>query len=359
MTVSNWGQARQYNAETPRHFLADVLPLQTPYLIHVDPTNLCNFRCGFCPTGHPELLKEVKRPSGLMEFSLFEKIMGDMLAFPIKPKVLHLYKDGEPLLHPEFGRMAFLARKLDVADRINLTTNASLMAWKLASEILDAEVDLVRVSVEHVTDAGYEAQTRSFKNYNQIVENVARLFTERERRGSKTKIWVKILRLGLTDEEVDKFGKDFSGICDECLAMTPMGWSRTDLYDFTLGSNPTTGDNGETPLRPDRIVCPYPFYSMAVNFDGSVSVCCADWSHSTVIGNVSNTSLVDVWNGAAMQELRRMHLKGDRSLNSACANCQTMQGLPDDSDLDAYREQLLSAFDELVGQKDTFGVTYD
>jgi radical SAM protein with 4Fe4S-binding SPASM domain len=346
MSVAMWGQSRQYNADAPRHHLAQELPLPAPYLVHVDPTNLCNFQCPFCPTGHPELLGEVGRPAGRMDFALFDKIMSDMLMFPVKPKVLHLYKDGEPLMHPDFGRIAMLARTLNVADQINLTTNAALLTAKRASEILDAGIDIVRVSVEHVHDAGYREKTITFAQYDKIIRNVAGLFEERNRRNAKTRIWVKILRLGLTDEDVEKFELDFNGICDECLVMTPMGWSRTDIYDFTLGSNPTTGDNGETPLRRDRIVCPYPFYSLAINFDGSVSVCCADWSHGTVVGNVRNTPLIEIWNGSALQELRNIHLANRRAENYACGNCQTMQGLPDDSDLDDDRERLLSQFSD-------------
>ena len=344
MSIPHWGQSRQYNADAPRHHLADELPLPAPYLVHVDPTNQCNFRCRFCPTGHPDLLKKVGRPTGRMSTVLFEKIMGDLLEFPIKPKVLHLYKDGEPLLHPDFGRMALLARSCHVSDCINVTTNAALLTAKRVAEILDAEIDIVRVSVEHVHDEGYRERTSTFGQYNMIIRNVTGLFAERQHRNVKTRIWVKILKLGLTDAEVEKFGQDFAEISDECLVMTPMGWSRTDLYDFTLGSNPTTGDNGETPLCPERIVCPYPFYSLAVNFDGSVSVCCADWSHGTVVGNVQTMSLCDIWNSHEMQALRRLHLQGYRSQNIACAHCHTIQGLPGDSDLDNDRMRLMSFF---------------
>jgi len=346
MSVSTWGQSRQYNAASPRHHLADELPLAAPYLVHIDPTNLCNFRCPFCPTGHAELLEAVGRPAGRMDFQLFEKIITDMRLFPVQPKVLHLYKDGEPLMHRDFGRMARLAGERQAADQINLTTNAALMTEKRTGEILDACMDIVRVSVEHVSNAGYREKTLTFARYDKIIRNVAGLFEERNRRKAKTRIWVKILRLGLTDEEIEKFGHDFRGICDDCLVMTPMGWSRTDAYDFTLGSHPTTGDNGETPLKTDRVVCPYPFYSLAVNFDGSVSVCCADWSHATVVGNVRDNTLPAIWNGPAMQALRRLHLAGRRNENSACANCQTMQGLPADSDLDRDRQRLLPLFTE-------------
>jgi len=261
--------------------------------------------------------------------------------FSVKPKVLHLYKDGEPLIHPDFGPMAMLAQTSQVAEKINLTTNAAALTSEKIKDILDANIDLVRISIEHVSDAGYKEVTQTFSRYQKIVDNVAALYSERNKRRSYTQIWVKILNLNLSNEEIEKFGDDFSSICDECLLMTPMGWSRTDLYDFTLGSEPTTGDNGETPLQRDRIVCPYPFYSMAVNFDGTVSVCCADWSHGTVVGDVRKNSLLEIWKGEGLNLLRRKHLLGQRADIAACANCQTIQGLPMDSDLDSERARIL------------------
>ena len=344
MSVNTWGEDRQYNATESRHNLADVVPLAAPFLVHIDPTNLCNFKCKFCPTGVPELLEKVARPAGRMELSLFEKVISDLGAFPVKPKVLHLYKDGEPLLHPEFGYMAKKASSSQVAEKVNLTTNAAALTQGKIRDILDAEIDLVRVSIEHVTDAGYKEVTQTFGRYQKIIDNVAELYMERNRRGGRTKIWVKILNINLSDDEIDKFGRDFGEYCDECLVMTPMGWSRTELYDFTLGTEPTTGDNGETPLQRNRVVCPYPFYSMAVNFDGTVSVCCADWSHGTVVGNVRQNSLLEIWKGEPLNQLRRKHLSGQRSNISACENCQTIQGLPMDSDLDSMREQILGRF---------------
>ena len=31
--------------------LQEVIPLETPFLLYVDPSSACNFRCQFCPTG--------------------------------------------------------------------------------------------------------------------------------------------------------------------------------------------------------------------------------------------------------------------------------------------------------------------
>ena len=40
--------------------LKNALPLRTPYVIYIDPCDTCNFRCKFCPSGNPELMKKTR-----------------------------------------------------------------------------------------------------------------------------------------------------------------------------------------------------------------------------------------------------------------------------------------------------------
>ena len=61
--------------------LSEALPLDTPLKLMIDPANACNFKCHFCPTGHDQLLKEVNRPKGVMDFGLFCKIIDDASRF--------------------------------------------------------------------------------------------------------------------------------------------------------------------------------------------------------------------------------------------------------------------------------------
>ena len=37
--------------------LEEVIPLATPFVLFVDPSDICNFHCKFCPTGE-------RRPAG-------------------------------------------------------------------------------------------------------------------------------------------------------------------------------------------------------------------------------------------------------------------------------------------------------
>lgn len=83
--------------------LFELLPMAVPFSIWVEPTNKCNFRCISCPTGNKSFLEKTKRPSGFMDYDLYLNIIKDIEVlcseYSEKLNRLHLYKDGEPMLH--------------------------------------------------------------------------------------------------------------------------------------------------------------------------------------------------------------------------------------------------------------------
>ncbi len=313
------------------------LPLSVPHSLHIDPTNLCNFRCIFCPTGDLELLKTINRPKGLMSYELFCKII-DELAIICKEsgqKVneLHLYKDGEPLIHKDLGRMIAYAKSKNVAYSVQTTTNASLLTRERASEILESGLDIIRISIEHVYDDGYKTVTQNYSNYNNVKENVRFLFEEKVRRRSSLIIKTKIVDIGFDKSVIKKFCDDFTPISDQISVNNLMGWSNSNIKDFTLGINVKRSMGISAKLR-EKNICPEPFRSLAVNFNGQASVCCVDWAMETVVGDLTKESLNDIWNGAEMKKFRLLHSNGNRAQIKACRNCHYLKGFPDHLYLD-------------------------
>ena len=317
------------------------MPLSTPFEIMVDVSNLCNFRCLFCPTGDQELLKSVGRPKGNMDLKLFCKIIDDITEFNKKVRTLHLYKDGEPLLNNDLGKMIAYAKSKDIANSVRTTSNGSLINESKAIEIIEAGLDYIRISIVHINDVGYKRITQIYSDYESIKKNVEFLFYEKTKRKSPLKIHTKILDVGLSSNEKKKFVEDFGYISDFLGIDTLMGWSLSERKDFTLGILVNTGTDGETSLHRNRKVCPMPFYMLAINFNGLVSICCVDWSWGTVIGDVKKESLYDIWNGERLREFRILHLKGERAKIKVCANCQYLQGFDGLSGIDNYSEDLL------------------
>ena len=308
-----------------RQALEDIVPLPAPFLLFLEPTNLCNFKCKFCPTGNPALLKEVGRKATLMPMDLFKKIVADLREFPYPIKSLNIYKDGEPLLHPDFPEMHRLLKEAGVAETIRVKSNGSLLNPQLNRRLIDAGLEWIGISVEAVSVEKYWDICSYRLNYQKFLGNLRDLY---ERRGT-CRIHIKIINAGLTEAEKDTFFHDFSPLCDTCAIENLHGWNNAEMRDFSLGSEQRSMDGV---ALSDKVVCPLPLFALAINCNGTVSICCVDWSHNTVVGDVKTNSLSEIWHGDKLHNFRMMHLEHRRSENPSCRDCTYIRTLPDNID---------------------------
>lgn len=322
--------------------LSKILPLKTPLSIMIDPSNLCNFKCVFCPTGDKKLLSSVNRPCGLMSYELFCKIIDDMSGFPDRVKSLTLYKDGEPLLNDDLGRMIYYAKIRNVAEVIRTTTNGSLLTPEKSIEMIESGLDQIRISIEHVNNNSYKKITRTFSDYDLVRKNVEFLFNEKEKRNSNLKIFTKIIDLNLTEEEKDKFIQDFEPISDAYNFDRFVDWASSGKDQLIKDVETETSMNGRLKINKALKVCPEPFRIMAVNFNGIVSTCSVDWSLENVLGDVNRENIVDIWNGEKLRQIRLLNLTGNRQKVKNCTNCNFVLG--SNTDLDQNIEKILEKY---------------
>ncbi len=317
--------------------LETVVPLETPFIINIDPCDTCNFQCKFCPTGDRALMQRTPgRGHGPMDFALYQKLIDDLAAFDKRVKVIRLYKDGEPLLNPHFADMVRYAKDSGHCDRVDTTTNASLLTPELGRRIADAGLDRINISIEGVTDAQYADFSQAHVTYETMRENVAAFY---EHRGGCEMV-VKINGDILTEAQKQQFLDDFGDITDGIFIESIMDcWPTFEQTKVDI--NESRGIYGQE-IR-EVLTCPYPFYSFAVNSDGTVSLCFLDWSRKLLLGDAKTTPLKDLWLGETMREYQRMFLRGERKQHPVCAVCgQLRQGAPDD--IDAYAADLLPRF---------------
>ena len=71
-----------------RNNLGEVLPLEQPYVLLVDPSSLCNLRCKWCPSGYDKLISETGRAQQIMHLDLFRRIISQAGEFSKPFKVL-------------------------------------------------------------------------------------------------------------------------------------------------------------------------------------------------------------------------------------------------------------------------------
>jgi MoaA/NifB/PqqE/SkfB family radical SAM enzyme len=314
--------------------LEEVIPLGTPFVVFLDPSDICNFRCKFCPTGNNQLMNKANRPSGLMDFDLYKKIIDDVAEFEKPVKVLRLYKDGEPLLNPKFAEMINYAKKRGCAQQIDTTTNASLLEPERNLEIIDAGLDRINISINGLSDQAYRDFTGRKIQFNKIVENVRHFY---EHRGN-CMVLIKMVGDNLSTADHERFFHIFGNISDRIFIehVAPC-WPTFEMMD--IEPNTTVGIYGQKISKVE--VCPYIFYSLSINSDGKVSLCFLDWSRKLIVGDVKTESLKDIWKGKILSDYRKMHLLKKRRAHPLCGVCgQLSHGHPDD--IDAHAEALLT-----------------
>jgi len=318
-------QAKDLRGER-RERLIDVVPLPAPWTMFIEPTNTCNFRCRYCPTGDTDLLRKVGRKNKLMDFDLFCKVVEDLKAFPRKLKMINMYKDGESLIHPRFCDMVRYLKDADVTEKIWLKTNGSLLSPAMNANLVSCGLDMIGISVQHVHAQGFYDIAGVRIDYEKYRTGVLDLYQRRGNMG----VSVKIADIGLSEADKEKYYDDFADRCDYITVEGLHGWSASEKRDFRMGTDKSFDGTPRTP----KVACPLVMYMLTVNSNGDISICNDDWGHWHRIGDVNNESLVDIWKGSRLRNFRLMHLEGRKHENAACHHCDYMQALPDSIDTD-------------------------
>jgi radical SAM protein with 4Fe4S-binding SPASM domain len=316
--------------------LETVIPLKVPFIIFVDPADRCNFRCGFCPTGDIALMRKVGRPLKTMGFGLYKKIIDDITEFETPIKVLRLYKDGEPLLNSKFADMVKYAKEKGCADRIDTTTNGSLLNPKTNLEIINAGLTRINISVVGVNTWQYLYSVHYKLNFENYVKNIAHLYDNR----NDCEIIIKANGDLLSEADKIRFYDIFGDIADGISLEHIMScWPEFEVE----GVNQEFGIYGQE--IKEVMVCPYVFYSFSINSDGTASACFLDWQRKLLIGNAKTESVKDIWLGEKLLKYQQMFLKKKRKEHPVCKDCgQMSHGLPDD--IDDCSEMLLDRLEK-------------
>ncbi len=314
--------------------LEKVIPLNTPFVIFVDPSDRCNFKCKFCPTGDKQLMKNIGRPLKIMNFELFKKIVDDISEFEQPVKVLRLYKDGEPLLNPRLADMIQYAKNSPKILSIDTTTNASLLNPKRNLEIIRAGLNRINISVQGVSSRQYREFSNYRINFNKYIENIKHFYENK----SQCEVIVKINGDLISEDDRKLFQEIFHDKADGISVEHVMScWPQYELDDVEV--NTELGVYGQ-PIK-EVTVCPYVFYSFSINSDGLASLCFLDWSRKLIIGDVNQTGVKNIWHGKKLYEYQKMFLMKKRKDHPVCCKCgQLSHGLPDD--IDAHAEALLN-----------------
>lgn len=323
-----------------REPLRDVLPLDMPYMIQIFPAYACNFQCGFCLHALDRKQHGYISDVPFMSMELYRKCIDDMKRFPRKLKMLRFAAIGEPLLHKNIAEMIAYAKQAQIAQSVDIVTNATLLTQELSDRLIASELDRLRISVEGLSAEDYAKNARAKLDFDQFVAQI-RYFYEHS---GHTHVYIKIIDYMVqTPERRKQFFDLFGPICHSIAIehLTPT-IEEIDYDRLSGGMETDKPQNGEVLL--DAEVCPQGFYMMQINPDGKVVPCCS-MKYPAILGDVNQTTVPEIWTGTTFNRFRRGMLESRARLSPVCRDCKLyLYDLHPEDVLDGARDTLTELY---------------
>ncbi len=238
--------------------------------------------------------------NGFMDTHLFKRLIDEIEPHP--DTILVLHRRGESLLHRDFIEMlGYIEGKFST---VQMATNATVLDEKRAAAIIKSCTFLsFSIDAPHL----YE-KTRPPGKYKSVEANILRFLEMNRAAGNPVSTQVSMVK---TDDVTEEDAQVFEGVWKERV-------SRIRVYeehskDGSFGS--LKRDRGE------RKPCSMPFYEMLIYCDGKVGRCNHDWDGEP-IGDVTGSSISQVWKGEACADLRRQHTTL-KITDKVCASCDS------------------------------------
>jgi MoaA/NifB/PqqE/SkfB family radical SAM enzyme len=229
----------------------------------IETTTACTRKCRWC-THHYYAIEP-----NFMPEALFLKIISELSEIDFHGR-LSLYGTGEPLLDERLSKWIAISKKSCPKSFAFIITNGDLLSKKRIIELIDAGLDAIKVNT-------YDENT--FKKVHEIIQGLPSLLSK------------KILHL------------DHS--------------KKTD-WTSRGGTVPIAAKSDMKQV--DKKACLRPFKQIYITYDGMVAQCCSDPLAKYHVGDLKSQSLLEVWNGEALNKVRKS-LRGEGELNCLCKIC--------------------------------------
>jgi MoaA/NifB/PqqE/SkfB family radical SAM enzyme len=309
--------------DTNRKSLRDIIPLKKPFTLIVEPSALCNFRCVMCfqSTCESGYFFDSKQNMSLDTFRLIIKQLYEWEGDKIKVLKLSLY--GEPLINPHFCEMLKIARDAGIAERIETTSNISMLTPEISEGLINGGLDYLRVSIYSPIQDKHEKITGTAIKIEKIREDLKNLQKLKKTRNTE-KPFVAIKMLDNYNADNDLFLDMYKDVADEIYFDKPHNWVAAtknyigSLYGEKSGHVISDLQNQDNQCKS----CGISFYTLAVRCNGDTAPCCVDWNGGTNIGNIHETALKDIWLGEGMRRFWMMQLQGKNNKNESCRTCR-------------------------------------
>src|SRR5512135_2329361 len=303
-----------------REVLPQVLRLQeithqTPLILQIETTNVCNARCVFC--AYPKMLRE----KGIMSIPLFERIVQEYATMGGGPVSLTPVV-GDALLDPHLLNRLRILEACPEIRQVSLTTNAIALERYRDEDVcpLLEAMDCIQVSIGGLDAATYEAMY-GVNRFPQVQRGLERLLALRESVAAPAHI---TLAFRTNDWKFERrFRRQLEGFRRRGVFVSHI-WSYSNYSGFVKSDEKLDLAVVDSSVKM-RQACIYARVHMAICWDGRITACgCADFEGDALsIGQAGQNSLAEVW--AGKKRIGILDSFQERNPADICKKCSAYQ----------------------------------
>ena len=275
-----------------------------PPQVIIETTAACNLTCAHCR--HDAMT----RPVGHMPMARYRQIVDEIAERAPHTEVWPTFYGEAFLLDYRLFYMLQYAKGRGLTNLV-LNTNGTRFTGEVAEWVIESGLDLVMFSLDGFSSAVFES-VRVGANRDEVFANVERLLEIKARRGATTRVEVQYSMMDVNEHEVDQFREYWLARGADVKIREKLSWGGT------IGA-------GNLDPQMHRIACPWALRTCAIHWNGDVVACGVDYEGRFVAGNVTGSSIHEIWTGPH-RRLEEQHLAHQFSdLPSPCHDCLDWQ----------------------------------
>jgi MoaA/NifB/PqqE/SkfB family radical SAM enzyme len=279
----------------------------------IDIVGYCHLACPSCPRGN----YGSQPPRGLMSVEYFTSVMQKIVKETPQVTVVGLFNWGEPLLHPRLTEIIGVLNEMKIFSSVSTNFNVR----KDLSKLVAAKLDMLKVSVSGFYQETYGSNHRG-GDVELVKSNLYQLREIMDRYQSEMEVEIiyhkyndntgeDLRRFKLLAQELDFHFAEVFAYFMPVEKVVAYLQERATEHDLNLVDRLTVDIHQalmESSKEPNR-QCPLRDKQMVVNWDGSVSLCCASF-------DPVQTRIVDSFLDVSLGEIQSR-----RQQNGLCQVC--------------------------------------
>ena len=290
---------------------------KSPFMINFELWNECNEACLFCRTGDGKIYNydnpELTIAKGKLDIEVYKKIIDQTSPYLVMSVP---YINGEPLLSKDIYEAVSYANEKKIGTLI--ASNGIILNEKNINKLIDCGLDFIKIHISGMTNEIHKIE-HTIGDVDKILNNISNLVKICNERKYKMLImldWISYKHNNHQLLHAKKFAKNLN-ILFNIRAGNPKGLEDTEKQQY----NPLN-----LPLK-ER--CIWLWSILTVDWDGSLYPCCDHVVFGLaeayeIVKNkdkLDQESIISIWNGLKVQNMRKIHIKKGRAPIPICAQC--------------------------------------